>query len=66
MHPATAQFDSSFAIALPSGGGIHCFNAGGSKSAQQRPHAGLGMCNLRRSRFCAIVSSNLPRIENPR
>jgi len=36
------------------------------KSAQQRAQIGIGMCNLRRSRFCDIVSSNLPQIESPR
>jgi hypothetical protein len=42
------------------------FKSGCGKSAQQRPDFGLEMCNLRRSRFCDIVSSNLPRIESPR
>jgi hypothetical protein len=42
------------------------FTSGGAKSAQQRHPVGHEMRNLHGSRFCAIVSSNLPQIENPR
>jgi hypothetical protein len=42
------------------------FKTRDSKSAQPRPWAGRVPGNLREISFCAIVSSNLPRIENPR
>jgi hypothetical protein len=42
------------------------FKTGGSKGARPRPRVGHGSSNLREVLFCAIVSSNLPRIEKPR
>ena len=42
------------------------FQFRGSKNAQPKPWVGHGTGNLRGTRFCARVSSNLPRIENPR
>lgn len=42
------------------------FQSRGSRNAQPGPRVGHGTGNLRRSCFCARVSSNLPRIEDPR
>ena len=42
------------------------FQSSGSKRAQSKPPVGQGKRNLRGTRFCARVSSNLPWIENPR
>ena len=38
----------------------------GSKRVQLKPRVSQGTGNLRGTCFCARVSSNLPRIENPR
>ena len=42
------------------------FQSSGSKWAQPKPRIGHGTGNLLGTRFCARVSSKLPRIENPR